>query len=74
MSRKSTNEGLYAKHRLRMNVLYGFASPFRIGISVGESGEDLPNPYEIGKKSHKNYADGIEEGKCRLAEANRSTK
>ena len=63
-NRISTNEPPYLGHRLNAHIKYGFASPFRIGISVGESGEALQNPYK-NEKSRKNYADGVAVGEDR---------
>lgn len=35
------------------------ATPYRLGIAVGEDGADLPPPPHYGPKARKNYLDGM---------------
>jgi hypothetical protein len=44
----------YQKHVETVHTRFKFCSPYRLGIAVGESEEDLPSPY-----SHESHADAL---------------
>ncbi len=54
-------------HRIMMHRKHGYCGPYRLGISVGFYGEELPCPYS-NPRSVKTYNDGIEAGKRIAAE------
>ncbi|MGV8822967.1 hypothetical protein [Methylibium petroleiphilum] len=60
---------LFEPYRVAIRARFRSATPFRIGIAVGEAGAGLPSPYPPGSRGTKNYLDGIEEGKARRARA-----
>jgi hypothetical protein len=53
----------YEKHRATMRARHGYVSPFRLGIAVGEAGENLPPPYARGSRGFKNFQDGVVAGR-----------
>lgn len=40
-------------------------TPYRLGIAVGEAGDDLPSPYRAGSRGESCYHAGINEGRRR---------
>jgi hypothetical protein len=59
----------YEIHRNKVRASGQQASPFRIGISVGESGVLLPSPYAPGSRGDKSYCDGVNRGREKRAAA-----
>lgn len=57
----------YDIHRVIMRQRHGYCGPYRLGVSVGECGEDLPPPPHYITKSVKTYLDGVEAGKRKRA-------
>lgn len=41
----SIGDERYRPFRDAMRKKHGYCGPYRLGIAVGEAGEDLPNPY-----------------------------
>jgi hypothetical protein len=54
----SVGDARYAPFYADMRRRCGYCGPYRLGIAIGEAGEDLPNPY-TNPKSAKVFADGL---------------
>jgi hypothetical protein len=57
----------YLKHRTAARKRFSFCSPFRLGIAVGEAGEDLPAPYPANSAAAARYDAGVDVGRDRAA-------
>lgn len=53
----------YKKYRDQMHERHGYCGPYRLGVAVGEAGDDLPSPYEPGSKADNTYINGLEYGR-----------
>jgi len=42
---------------------HGRLTPYRLGLTVGETGADVPCPYAEGSRGAKSYALGLEVGR-----------
>lgn len=52
----------YDFHRTMMRRKHGFCGPYRLGVSVGFYGDDLPAPYTHAQ-TIKSYEQGVSTGK-----------
>lgn len=51
----------YARYLDSARVNWGRATPFRLGLEVGQGGADLPNPYST-PRARNCYVEGVKTG------------
>ncbi len=64
MSAQHTPGPEFDPHRAAIRAKGHSVNPYRIGMEVGERGEDRPNPYAYGSRGASLFREGVKVGYC----------